>query len=236
MENQHTSDDVDLHALFFKLSTRWPLFVLAILLAGGGAWLYLQAKAPVYAFRGTMLLGNQGTGSKQAQELLQLLNVPEKGVKMEDEVGVLTSAEFVRRAVGRLPYAVSYYAQPATWLNRLRPVRVRERPAGAVPFRVWVDLTAPQLAGVPIFVEPAGPGRYRLRATARKGNLLSLPSSELVRTVADVVLDQTVAAGDTLRSALLTAVIQAEPGVPFGREAATYYFVLNDLNSAAHYT
>ena len=233
MENQPTSDDIDLHELFFKLRTRWPLFVLAILLAGSGAWLYWQAKAPVYAFRGTMLLGDQGTGSKQTQELLQLLDVHEKGVKMEDEVGVLTSAEFVRRAVARLPYAVSYYAQPSTWLNRLHPMRVRERPAGAVPFRVWVDLTAPQLAGVPVYVEPAGPGRYRLRATARKGNLYSLPSSEQVRAATDVALDQTVAAGDTLRSALLTAIIQPEPGVPFGREEATYYFVLNDLNSAA---
>ena len=233
METRPAPDEVDLHALFFKLRTRWPLFVLAILLAGGGAWLYWQVKAPVYAFRATMLLGNQGTGSKQAQELLQLLEVREKGVKMEDEVGVLTSAEFVRQAVAKLPYAVSYYAQPTTLLNHLRPLQVRERPAGAMPFRVWVDLKAPQLTGVPVYVEPAGPGRYRLRARAAKGDLYSLPSSELVRRVTDVVFEQTVAAGDTLRSPLLTAVIQPEPGVPFGREESDYYFVLSDLNSAA---
>ena len=233
METRPTPDEIDLHALFFKLRTRWPLFVLAMLLAGGCAYLYLKVKAPVYAFRSTMLLGDQGTGSKQAQELLQMLQVHEKGPKMEDELGVLTSAEFVRQAVARLPYAVSYYAQPATWLNKLRPLQVRERAAGAVPFRVWVDLQSPQLAGVPIYVEPAGPGRFRLHAMAKKGALFSLPTSERISDITDVSVDQTGTWGDTLRSRLLTAVIRQEPGMPFGQEPAAYYFVLNDLNGAA---
>ena len=233
METRPAHDEVDLHALFFKLRTRWPLFVLAMLLAGTCAWLYWQMKAPVYAFRSTMLLGNQGTGSKQAQELLQMLEVREKGVKMEDEVGVLTSAEFVRQAVAKLPYAVMYYAQPNILLNRLRPLKVRERLAEAVPFRVWVDMKSPQLTGVPVYVEPAGAGRYRLRAKAKKGSLYSIPSGELVRRLTDVAFDQTVAAGDTLRASLLTAVIQPQPGVPFGREDEGYYFVLNNLNSVA---
>ena len=147
MENRPDSDEIDLHALFFKLRTRWPIFALALTLAVGGAYLYWQVKAPVYAFRSTMLLGNQSSGSKQAQELLQILDVREKGVKMEDEVGVLTSTEFVRQAVAGLPYAVSYFAQPNHWLNKLHPLQVRERVAGAVPFRVWVELKSPQLTG-----------------------------------------------------------------------------------------
>ncbi|GAC1370761.1 MAG: tyrosine-protein kinase domain-containing protein [Hymenobacter sp.] len=232
MEARPIPDEIDLHELLFKLRTRWPLFVLALLLAGGGAYLYWQVKAPVYGFRSTMLLGDQSTGSKQAQELLQLLQVQDKSVKMEDEVGVLASTDFVRRAVAKLPYAVSYYAQPTTWLNRLRPLQVRERPAGAVPFRVWVDLQAPQLVGVPIYVEPAGPGRCRVRAAARAGEVFSLPTSERLRSLKDVALDQTVAWGDTLRLPLLTAVINPEPGRAFGSEAAAYYFVLNNLNEA----
>ena len=233
METRPAPDEIDLHALFFKLRTRWPLFVLALLLAGSGAYLYLQVKAPVYAFRATMLLGDQGTGSKQAQELLQLLQAHDKGPKMEDELGVLTSAEFVRQTVARLPYAVSYYAQPTTWLNRLRAVQVRERAAGTVPFRVWADPASGQLAGVPIYIEPAGPGRFRLRATAPKGTLYSLPTSERLSEVNNVDLDQTGTWGDTLRSRLLTVVLRPEPGVAFGREPAAYYFVLNDLNTAA---
>jgi capsular exopolysaccharide synthesis family protein len=233
MENRPASDEIDLHALFFKLRNHWLFFLLAMAVAGTSAYLYLQVKPPVYAFRSTMLLGNQSTGSKQAQELLQLLQVNEKGVKMEDEVGVISSTEFVRRAVAKLPYEVNYFAQPTTWINKLRPLQVRERMPGAVPFRVWVDLKAPQLAGVPIYVEPAGPGRFRVRAKAKKGNLLSLPTSELVRSLSGVELDQTAAWGDTLRTPLLTAVLRPEPGVKFGSEPSAYYFVLNDLASAA---
>lgn len=234
MEARTTPDEVDLHQLFFKLRTRWLFFVLSLLLVGGAALLYWQTKAPVYAFRATMLLGDQGTGSKQAQELLQLLQVRDKGVKMEDEVGLLTSAEFVRRAVARLPYAVSYYAQAGSWLNRLQPLQVRERPVGAMPFRVGVNMTAPQLAGVPIYVTAAGPGRFRVQATTRKGELYSLPTSERIRGLSDVAFNYTWAWGDTLRTPLLTIVIQPEPGVAFDREpGSAYYFVLNDLNRAA---
>jgi uncharacterized protein involved in exopolysaccharide biosynthesis len=56
METRPAPDEIDLHALFFKLRTRWPLFVVALLLAGSGAYLYLQVKAPVYGFRATMLM------------------------------------------------------------------------------------------------------------------------------------------------------------------------------------
>ena len=224
MENRPDSDEIDLHALFFKLRTRWPIFALALTLAVGGAYLYWQVKAPVYAFRSTMLLGNQSSGSKQAQELLQILDVREKGVKMEDEVGVLTSTEFVRQAVAGLQPAVSYFAQPNHWLNKLHPLQVRERVAGAVPFRVWVELKSPQLTG---------PGRYRLRASADAGDLYNLPTSERIRSLTDVNLDQTGTWGDTLRTALLTAVLRPDAGMSFGQEDAKYQFVLNDLNSAA---
>ena len=236
MENRTAPDEIDLNALFFRLRTRWPLFALALLLAGAGAYLYWQVKPPVYGFRATMLLGGQGTGSKQAQELLQLLQVRDPGVKLEDEVGVLTSAEFVRQAVAKLPYAVSYYAQPPIWLNRLRPVHVRERATGTVPFQVWMDLKAPQLGGVPIYVAPDGPGHVRVRATAEKARLYILPTSERLRDLENVALDKRVAWGDTLRHALLTVVVKPQLDVPFGDDSGEYFFMLNDLATAAgHY-
>ncbi|PJJ59788.1 polysaccharide biosynthesis tyrosine autokinase [Hymenobacter chitinivorans] len=228
METRPTStDEIDLHVLFFKLRNRWPIFLASVLLAGFLGYVYLQLKAPVYDFRATMLLGNQSSGSKRAQELLQILEVQNKGVKMEDEIGLLKSADVVQRAVARLPFAVSYFAAPDTWLNTFRDLQVRERLAGSVPFRVVPDMQAPQLTGVRIYVEPAGPGRYRVHAKASKGQLYSLPTSELVREVLDVNLDQTVAVGDTLRHPLLTAVIAPEPGFPAADASEQYYFMLN---------
>ncbi|WP_310392817.1 polysaccharide biosynthesis tyrosine autokinase [Hymenobacter sp.] len=229
-------DEIDLHALFFRLRHRWPLFAGGLVLAGLLAYLYLAVTAPVYDFRATMLLGDQATGSRRAQELLQALEVRDKGTKMEDEIGLITSTGMVHEAVSRLPYAVSYFAVADSWLNRLRPLQVREQPAGAVPFRVAPNRAVPQLTGVRVYVTPAGPGRYRVQATAPRGQLTRLRTSELVREVEDVRLDETVAAGDTLRTPLLRLVLTPEPGVNFESAGARYCFVLNSLDEAVgHY-
>ncbi|SHJ58897.1 capsular exopolysaccharide family [Hymenobacter daecheongensis DSM 21074] len=233
MEQRATSsaDEIDLHELFFKLRNRWPLFVGGLLLTATVAFLYLQVKAPVYDFRASMLLGNQSSGSKQAQELLQMLEVKEKGVKMEDEIGLLRSADVVRRAITRLPFAVSYYAVPGSWLNSVKDVQVRERAAGEVPFRVIPAPKMPQLTGTRISVEPLPDGRFRVQAQAKRGQLFHLSTGEMAREVLDVTLDQTVAAGDTLRSPLLTAVIKPEPGYPATGTNERYFFTFNDLGS-----
>ncbi|GAA3926368.1 polysaccharide biosynthesis tyrosine autokinase [Hymenobacter algoricola] len=232
MERPATSaDELDLHELLFKLRQRWPLFVVSLLVCGALAFLYLQLKAPVYDYRASIMLGNQGSGSKRAQELLQILEVKERGVKIEDEIGLLRSADMVQRTLARLPFTVSYYAVPHTWLNKFADLQVRERPAGAMPFRVVPDLQAPQLADTRIDVLPLPDGRFRVRAQAGRGQLYSLPSGEVIRDVLGVNLDQTVAAGDTLRHPLLTAVLLAEPGYRPDLAHEHYYFELNDLTT-----
>ena len=230
------SDEIDLHALFFRLRHRWQLFAGCLALAGLLAYLYLQVTAPVYVFRATMLLGDQATGSRRAQELLQALEVRDKGMKMEDEIGLITSTGMIEQAVRRLPFAVSYFAVPRSWLNRLRPLQVREQPAGAVPFRVQLRWTVPQLTGVRLFVTSAGPGRYRVQAKAPKAWLTRLATGEPVREVEDVHLDETVAAGDTLRTPLLCLVLTPEPGVAFAIDGPQYGFTLSGLEDAVdHY-
>ena len=226
-----SADELDLHELFFRLRHRWPLFVVCLLLAGASAFLYLRVKQPVYAFRATLLLGDQGTGSKQAQELLKILEVKEKGSKMEDEIGLLTSADMVRQALARLPYEVSYHTVPDTWLNSVKEVQVQERPQGSVPFRLLPDPAAAQLTGVRIYVDPLPDNRFRVRADAAKGQLYSLPTGELVREVVNPHLDKVVRAGDTLRTALLTAVLLPEPGYPTEGLTERYYVTLHDAAS-----
>ncbi|AMJ67885.1 polysaccharide biosynthesis tyrosine autokinase [Hymenobacter sp. PAMC 26628] len=222
--------ELDLHELFFKLRRRWTWFVAALAIAGALAWVYLQVKAPVYDFQSTLLIGDQSTGSKQAQELLQLLDSKPKGLKLEDEVGLLTSSGMMRRTLAQLPFSVSYYAEPSSWLNLVRPLQVRERAAGDMPFWVVAVPGRPQLTGVPIYVETLPGNKFRVHADAKRGQLRQLATGDLVREVADVEFDQTVAAGDTLRSPLLTVVFRPEPD-QLGGSKANYFFKLNDLAS-----
>ncbi len=223
--------ELDLHELFFKLRRRWPLFLGSLLLAGALAWVYLQVKAPVYDFESTLLIGDQSTGSKQAQELLQLLDSKPKGLKLEDEVGLITSSGMMRRTLAQLPFSVSYYAEPNSWLNWVRPLQVRERAAGDMPFWVVAVPNRPQLTGVPIYVEALAGGRFRVHADAKRGELRQLATGELVREVLGAQFDQTVAAGDTLRNPLLTVVLRAEPDQLAASRGAGYFFKLNDLAS-----
>ncbi|MBF9236261.1 polysaccharide biosynthesis tyrosine autokinase [Hymenobacter sp. BT683] len=228
-----SADEIDLNVLFFKLRRRWPVFVVSLLLAAAGAYLYLQVTPPVYTYRATMLLGDQATGSKRAQDLLQMLEVQQKGLKMEDELGLITSAGTVQQAVRRLPYAVEYHQEPATWLNGFRPLVVRQQPATAMPFAVAPALATPQLTNVRVYVEPAGPGRFRLHADAKRGQLVDLRTGYLMRELTDVHLDETVKAGDTLRHHLLRLVIRPNHTVPFGQTGERHSFLLRDLPTAA---
>ncbi|TPG65577.1 polysaccharide biosynthesis tyrosine autokinase [Hymenobacter nivis] len=222
--------ELDLHELFFKLRRRWTWFVGALAIAGTLAWVYLQVKSPVYDFQSTLLIGDQSTGSKQAQELLQLLDSKPKGLKLEDEVGLLASTGMLRRTLAQLPFSVSYYAEPNSWLNWVRPLQVRERAAGDMPFWVVAVPGRPQLTGVPIYVESLPGNKFRVHADAKLGQLRMLATGDLVREVNGVEFDQTVAAGDTLRSPLLTLVFRPEPD-QLGGSKAKYFFKLNDLAS-----
>ncbi|MFD1871845.1 exopolysaccharide transport family protein [Hymenobacter bucti] len=224
------SAELDLNELFFNLRRRWPVFLISLLVAGALAWTYLKVKSPTYDFKATLLIGDQSTGSKQAQELLQLLDSKPKGLKLEDEVGLLTSSDMLRRTLAQLPFSVSYFAEPDSWLNLVKPLQVRERAAGDMPFWVTAVPNRPQLTGVPIYVETLADNKFRVHADAKRGELRQLATGDLVREVQDVKFDQVVAAGDTLRSALLTVVFRPEPDQLSG-QGGHYFFKLNDINS-----
>ncbi|RZL14006.1 MAG: hypothetical protein EOO62_06610, partial [Hymenobacter sp.] len=224
------SAELNLNELFFNLRRRWPVFLISLLVAGALAWTYLKVKSPTYDFKATLLIGDQSTGSKQAQELLQMLDSKPKGLKLEDEVGLLTSSDMLRRTLQQLPFTVSYFAEPDSWLNLVKPLQVRERAAGDMPFWVVAVPGRPQLTGVPIYVEPLADNKFRVHANAKRGEIRQLATGELVREVEDVKFDQVVAAGDTLRSALLTVVFRPEPDQLSG-QGGHYFFKLNDINS-----
>ncbi len=215
----------DPHRLRSKLGRRWRLFAGSLLLAGALAWGYLQARAPSYDVQAALLIdypappGVQPLGSKAA------------ALKLDAEMALLSSPGLVRRTLAQLPFAVSYYAAPDSWLNRVWPVLVREQAAGDVPFEVVAVANRPQLTGVPIYVEPLPGGKFRVHAAGR-GALRRLATGELVRPVPGARLDQTVAAGDTLRDPLLTVVLRPGAAAPAG-DGAHYFFRLRSAAALA---
>ncbi|MBD2767439.1 hypothetical protein IC235_05990 [Hymenobacter sp. BT664] len=227
-------DGIDSRALLFRLRKHWPLFVGSLVLAGLLACLHIEITAPVYVFRARMLLDDESTGSPKTEDPLQ---ARKKSMELADDLRLITSAAVLRQTVSRLPYAVSYFTIPNSGLNQLcsshlPSLQVCEQLAGTVPFRVQLSPAVPQLTGVRLFVAPAGPGRYRLRASAAKAYLSWISTGKPARKVLEAHVDTTVAAGDTLRTPLLRLVLTPVPGKKFGPNQTQYCFIINNLNDA----
>ncbi|WP_071843738.1 GumC family protein [Hymenobacter sp. DG25A] len=231
MDPQAASDGIDLHQLLFRIRTRWPLVVGCLLVAFIGAFLYLQVKTPIYDFKSTMMLGSQTSGSKQAQELLKLLEIRDKSVKMEDEIGMITSLAMVQKTMKRLPhFTTSYFVVPDTWVNAAFPLKKRELAMESSPFRITPLPNTPQLVDVPIRIDILPDGRYQVRADADKGELKNLQTGAVLRRVANVHINETVSAGHELKHPLLSVRIDPNQVVE-GGEKGQYFVKLQDMMS-----
>ncbi len=171
-----------------------------------------------------MMLGSQSSGSKQAQELLKLLEIKDKSVKMEDEIGMVTSVTMVKQAMERLPhFTTAYYVVPDTWVNAAFPLKKREQAMEMSPFRVTPTPNVPQLTGVPIRIDILPDGRYHVQADADKGELKNLQTGALIRPVTNVHINETIHPGTELKHPLLTLRIDRNEGI--ATEGNAQYFV-----------
>ncbi|AIZ63611.1 hypothetical protein PK28_07745 [Hymenobacter sp. DG25B] len=202
-----------------------------MLVAFLGAFLYLQVKTPIYDFKATMMLGSQTSGSKQAQELLKLLEIKDKSVKMEDEIGMVTSVAMVQQTMKRLPhFTTSYYVVPNTWVNAAFPLKKRQQSMEESPFRVTPTPNAPQLTNVPILIDKLPDGRLHVRADADKGELKNLQTGAVVRRLTNIHINETIHPGTELKHPLLSLRIDSNEGVP-AEANAQYLITLNDVMS-----
>src|SRR5688572_33298199 len=96
MKKDSKEHEIDLKSWLFKFRAKWYLFVICGIIALAGAYVYVKSSERIYKFSATLLLGDQHTGSKKAQELLNLLEVQNKGIKVVDEIGLLNSTDMIR--------------------------------------------------------------------------------------------------------------------------------------------
>lgn len=202
MERKNKEREIDLKKVFFKFKSKWYYFVLSVALALAAGFVFLKSSPELYSLRSTLLLGQQNTGSKEAQELLNLLEVKDKNIKVEDEVGVLTSHAMIYQALDRLDFNVSYYLEKDSWINRLVPLSVQEI-YGDVPFRVVLDSNSVQLINVPVYVDRLPGNAYKLRAKADKAQLYDFSKEEIIREIEDFEIDTVISVTQPFRSKYL---------------------------------
>ncbi len=229
MKKNNKSHEIDLKSWLFKFRSKWYLFALFSLIALSVAYVYVKTSQRVYEFKSTLLLGDQQTGSKKAQELLEVLQVQNKGIKVEDEIGLLQSAEIIKQTLQQLDFTVAYFKVTDHWLNKAGNLVIEEQYDSA-PYTVQLDSASHQLVDVPIFVKVVDKDSYELSIDAENVSRYDFQKHSTIESIPEVKLTKVLKFGEPYNSKHLNFTLKYndfEDLAP-GKE---YYFVINSLES-----
>ncbi len=214
MKNYSSREKIGWTYLGRNLRRRWYLFVIALTFALAGAYLYLQVTPKVYNLTATLLTEEPLPAAPGSRAALSPL---------DDEKNLLTSFRRIRTAVEKLDFRVSYFGT-----HLLLP---REE-YGDLPFRVVLDSTQRQAAGVRVYVKLIDEQLYRLKVHGRNVPLLDLRTDRQVAVIPEIAVDKVLRVGRPYRDPYLGFQVQflKKPGQfdPEGR-----FFVVNRLADRA---
>lgn len=105
---------VDYKALIFEYLLHWPIILACLVLALGGAYVYLRYQPPVYSISSTILI-KQGDKTKSSSigqlAAMQDLGTVSMANNFDNEVEILQSYSLIRKVVDRLGLYVEYAAE-----------------------------------------------------------------------------------------------------------------------------
>ncbi|SHK89070.1 GumC family protein [Hymenobacter psychrotolerans] len=224
-----TADELNLSTIFFKLRTRWYYFAASLVLFLAIAYFVAQLLPVRYGFKSTLMLADRATGSRHAQDLLTM-EAKDRETKVEDEIGILTSAGVVSQTLRGLDFGVSYHVVPDIWVNALRPLKTQEVYGAESPITVKVDTTAPQVTGVRFFVDSRPDGTLHVKAEGKRVAVVQFTTGHMLNTVEDFAFERTVAPGQAVQSPYCNFTIESTiPGVAPQLTGKAFYFVLHDI-------
>jgi capsular exopolysaccharide synthesis family protein len=229
MKRNKKEHEIDLKSWFFKFRSKWYLFLAFAIVSLAAGYVYVKSSPSVFKFRATMLLGDQQTGSKKAQELLEVLQVQSKGIKVEDEIGLLQSDEMVKQALKKLDFTVAYYKVTNHWLNNIKDIVVEEQYESA-PYIVKLDSGALQLVDLPLEVRVLNDKQYEITAKGEHVARYDLVKNTMVESVPEVNFKKVLEFGKPYRDKYLSFTLERSD-VSDIAPGKKHYFVINSLGS-----
>lgn len=229
MKRNKQEHEIDLRSWFFKFRSNWYWFALSAVLALAAGYVYVKSSPRVFEFKSTLLLGDQQTGSKKAQELLEVLDVQSRGIKVEDEIGLLQSAEMIKQALQKLDFTVAYYRVTDHWLNKVSDLVVEEQYKTA-PYEVDLDTASIQLVDVPISVRILDEQTYELAIEAENVPRYDFRSHARVGSLPIVSFKKTLHFGEPYTDDNISLTLYRSD-VKDIEPAKKHYFVINSLES-----
>lgn len=230
MKKPNTEHEIDLRSWLFKFRSRWYLFLGFTFLTLAAAYIYVKSSERVYAFHSTLLLGDQQTGSKKAQELLEILQVQNKGIKVEDEIGLLKSADMVKAALQKLDFSTSYYKVPDHWLNTGLDL-IKEEQFENTPYTVKLDTSGTQLVDVPFEVTILNDKEYELTVEGENVPRYNFNKHNVLGYVPYISFKKVLKFGEPYADENIHFTLQRNKSQNDTKPAKKYYFILNSLES-----
>ncbi|AKD03921.1 polysaccharide biosynthesis tyrosine autokinase [Pontibacter korlensis] len=229
MKKNKQEHEIDLKSWLFKFKSKWYLFAVSAVLALAAGYVYVKSSPRIFQFQSTLLLGDQQTGSKKAQELLEVLDVQSRGIKVEDEIGLLYSAEMVKQALQKLNFTVAYYKVTDHWLNKVTDLVVEEQYKTA-PYEVELDTSRLQLVDIPIKVRLLDKNTYELAIEAENVPRYDFRSNATVGSIPVVNFKKTLRFGEAYQDENMSFTLQ-RADVEDPQPGKAYFFVINSLEN-----
>ncbi|RIJ34363.1 exopolysaccharide transport family protein [Pontibacter oryzae] len=229
MKKNKQEHEIDLKSWLFKFRSKWYLFAAFSVIALAAAYVYVKSSPRIFEYQSTLLLGDQQTGSKKAQELLEVLDVQSKGIKVEDEIGLLQSAEMVKQALSKLDFSVSYYKVTNHWLNNITNLEIEEQYETA-PYVVDLDTTSYQLVDIPLKVRLLDDNTYELTIESENVPRYDFRTHSIVGSIPSIEFKKTLNFGEAYKDGNLSFTLHRSK-VEDTKPGKEYYFVINSLES-----
>ncbi len=109
------TEDNAVSQLWAKFSPFWPMFLLLVVLALLGTWVYSQFKTPVYESSATILISDEKKGVQESQ-ITESLNPLAASKIIENEVEVIKSRTLMQRVIDELALYATVYKK-GQWKN-----------------------------------------------------------------------------------------------------------------------
>ena len=111
-KNTHNKPAViDLNDLFRKIVFHWPLYLMVLLMAVGGAFIYLKYKKPVYMSAAKLYLKDEKKTGGEEADILKSLSLFNSGKNIENEMEVLKSPILLETTISKNHFNIRYYAK-----------------------------------------------------------------------------------------------------------------------------
>jgi capsular exopolysaccharide synthesis family protein len=105
------TEEVSIGDLLYKFLPYWPIFILLLIIALTGAWLYLRYTLPIYHTSATLLIKDDKNTPSEANNMMQAFDMFGSKKNVENEVEVLQSKTLMQQVVKDLHLYAPIFVQ-----------------------------------------------------------------------------------------------------------------------------